>query len=774
MRAKGLLGTLGCYVWLAVALTGCGGGGSGGDGAGTDPASAIAARTLYTNPGDAALYQLTVDSGEQTTWYGTRDSNGAAASLDTIDYVDADGRQFLVELGPEGWPERVTDPDGLIVEFDYGFAPAAPTAAGQSAQRAAPAESSSISASEISSISASVSVPGSSGPQQMRTQLSLGSPIVVARNPALEAERAGDPVGNLDIFVSQCGDPSDAAGRVAVDFRGVNAPLTVRYPARKTSRLGHYVTTIPRRTGNATLTTKQYCNAFADKLSVLCSLFSQAHNSTQATAQLSNPALIATICGQLAIYASGVATPVVGTSVGAACTAMLTAGPLVCSTLGQSGSPLYDATNVANLLCGPISGAAGSAASLLESVERGGDLARAQIQAIADFSNVTGGSQTQVLSEIQDVSLFDPFPSLSINSLLLTVANFTTYPETPLPGQVYVAQADFGCAFGAQLQMDVFRDGQQIPSSFAFGNETTTRMQSTVPADPFGAIDVLRFRGINNLTSATVENSFTVPLQTTVSASVTVSATDADATEPDQTGTFRVTRTGDTSAPLSVQFTLGGSASSGDYRLAPVAGSAVVIGAGAASADITLTPVDDLLDESTETVVLTLLPGIDYRVASPDSATVSLEDNDPVENNDPTFGSPSIANCPDTFVNGSLSEPEVWIRSGYQVYTNPGEFLVGQAVCQYQSPTTISDGVLLISWRLNSLASQSSFECSETTKATGLTDISGQEWMAYSNQRTVSVAWQGFQTDETAIQNGLLSVLAGLVISGVGEPCVFR
>src|SRR5207253_444306 len=100
--------------------------------------------------------------------------------------------------------------------------------------------------------------------------------------------------------------------------------------------------------------------------------------------------------------------------------------------------------------------------------------------------------------------------------------------------------------------------------------------------------------------------------------SVTVTATDGTATEAGPTtGTFAVSRTGSTAAALTVNYTVGGSATPGsDYTA--LSGS-VTIPAGAASAPITVTPVDDTAVEPDETVVLTLAPGGGYQVGAPGS-----------------------------------------------------------------------------------------------------------------------------------------------------------
>src|SRR6185295_16367299 len=76
---------------------------------------------------------------------------------------------------------------------------------------------------------------------------------------------------------------------------------------------------------------------------------------------------------------------------------------------------------------------------------------------------------------------------------------------------------------------------------------------------------------------------------------VTVSAADADAAESGDTGAFTITRTGSTAAALTVNYTLGGTASNGaDYQsLSGIASISV----GSSSTTITVTP---LADSTTE------------------------------------------------------------------------------------------------------------------------------------------------------------------------------
>ena len=106
-----------------------------------------------------------------------------------------------------------------------------------------------------------------------------------------------------------------------------------------------------------------------------------------------------------------------------------------------------------------------------------------------------------------------------------------------------------------------------------------------------------------------------------------IQATDSSAAEANRDpAVFTVTRSG---APMgdamTVHFTVTGTATTSDY--AAISGS-VTIPAGAASATITLTPVDDSAAEGRETVTLTISPSVGnaYSVGSPASATATIAD----------------------------------------------------------------------------------------------------------------------------------------------------
>jgi hypothetical protein len=134
--------------------------------------------------------------------------------------------------------------------------------------------------------------------------------------------------------------------------------------------------------------------------------------------------------------------------------------------------------------------------------------------------------------------------------------------------------------------------------------------------------------------AATVEIADNEP-----SVSIAATIPSASETAPSTTGKgkFTITRAGNTSAALTVSFVRSGTAKSGtDYVLkaggVTLAGKTVTMAAGAQSVDIDLVPVNDLLVEPAETVVLTLASGKTYTldpVAGNRTATASIEDNEP-------------------------------------------------------------------------------------------------------------------------------------------------
>ncbi len=133
-------------------------------------------------------------------------------------------------------------------------------------------------------------------------------------------------------------------------------------------------------------------------------------------------------------------------------------------------------------------------------------------------------------------------------------------------------------------------------------------------------VTFLRENGSQPDTFAIVKGAASTP-------AVTITATDASAAEAaGNPGQFTVSRGTSGSAALTVNLTVGGTATNGtDYTTIPVT---VAIPAGSVTATIAVTPVDDSAVEPSETVIVTVAAGPGYTVGASSSATVTIADND--------------------------------------------------------------------------------------------------------------------------------------------------
>ncbi|HUR44524.1 MAG TPA: Calx-beta domain-containing protein [Candidatus Saccharimonadales bacterium] len=157
-----------------------------------------------------------------------------------------------------------------------------------------------------------------------------------------------------------------------------------------------------------------------------------------------------------------------------------------------------------------------------------------------------------------------------------------------------------------------------------------------------------------NLRAQIVVDPVPIPPRTIVS----VAATDPDATEipvvppgmemPQRwdPAIFTFSRTGDTGFPVTVYYSLGGTAQNGvDYDKLT---GAVTIPAGALTADVIVSPIDDLLVEGTESVEIAIQPVVCaaifppppgcYQIGAPAHALAFIHDNDTeTRTNQPPF-----------------------------------------------------------------------------------------------------------------------------------------
>jgi hypothetical protein len=138
------------------------------------------------------------------------------------------------------------------------------------------------------------------------------------------------------------------------------------------------------------------------------------------------------------------------------------------------------------------------------------------------------------------------------------------------------------------------------------------------------------------------QTSATVTIADDDAPVVIIVATDNSAAEAGlDPAVFTVTRSGSLASDLVVNYTIAGTATNGvDYQT--LTGSATIL-ASQPSATITVTPIDDSSAEGNETVILTLGANANYSIGTPNSAMITIVDND----------GPSISASPATLARGS-------------------------------------------------------------------------------------------------------------------------
>ncbi|GEM_PF-5503367 len=112
--------------------------------------------------------------------------------------------------------------------------------------------------------------------------------------------------------------------------------------------------------------------------------------------------------------------------------------------------------------------------------------------------------------------------------------------------------------------------------------------------------------------------------------SISVVASDASAAEnPADSGSFSFSRSGATSVPVEVFFSLSGSATEGlDYSSLP---DSVIIPANSSSVSLDVSPLNDADAEGTESLQLTLSANAAYDLSEDNTASVDIADDDSVE-----------------------------------------------------------------------------------------------------------------------------------------------
>lgn len=245
------------------------------------------------------------------------------------------------------------------------------------------------------------------------------------------------------------------------------------------------------------------------------------------------------------------------------------------------------------------------------------------------------GGSSATSTTLRDYSVFRG-ASNAVPVLLLTntAAPFSFGPTPPLGGRFSAGDAGFqglfststplGSAGNQWVQVEVRYETNYVTWSL---NGTIVAQYANVFTYSSGDILIGYEDAFSSIGDASLDFAIFDNIRVTALGgppTVSVTAPVPTATEGGASGLYTITRGGDTSSAITINYLMSGTASNGlDYTTLP---GSVTLAAGATSTNITLTALPDLLSEPVETAVLTLDTGSGYSVSFPSTATILIFD----------------------------------------------------------------------------------------------------------------------------------------------------
>ncbi|WNF12856.1 bluetail domain-containing putative surface protein [Microcystis aeruginosa] len=134
---------------------------------------------------------------------------------------------------------------------------------------------------------------------------------------------------------------------------------------------------------------------------------------------------------------------------------------------------------------------------------------------------------------------------------------------------------------------------------------------------------------INNQTALSLTASYFSYVSSPTLPSITLAVSPASVTEDGTTNlVYTFTRSGVTTNPLTVNYTIGGTATLNTDYTRTGTNNTVTFAAGSSTATVTVNPTADTTVESNETVILTLAAGTGYTIGTPNAVTGTINNDD--------------------------------------------------------------------------------------------------------------------------------------------------
>jgi Ca2+-binding RTX toxin-like protein len=192
---------------------------------------------------------------------------------------------------------------------------------------------------------------------------------------------------------------------------------------------------------------------------------------------------------------------------------------------------------------------------------------------------------------------------------------------------------------------------------------------------------------INNQTALSLTASYFSYVSSPTLPSITLAVSPASVTEDGTTNlVYTFTRSGVTTNPLTVNYTLGGTATLNTDYTRTGTNSTVTFAAGSSTATVTVDPTADTTVESNETVILTLAAGTGYTIGTTNAVTGTITNDD--------FPSITLAVSPSSVTeDGTTNLVYTFTRTGSTTSALTANYTVGGTATNGTDYTSIPTSV---------------------------------------------------------------------------------
>ncbi|REJ42090.1 MAG: endo-1,3-1,4-beta-glycanase ExsH [Microcystis flos-aquae TF09] len=254
------------------------------------------------------------------------------------------------------------------------------------------------------------------------------------------------------------------------------------------------------------------------------------------------------------------------------------------------------------------------------------------ILTLASGTGYTVGTTTPVTGTITNDDVTLPSITLAVSPASVTEDGTTnlvyTFTRTGVTTNALTVNYTLGGT--ATLNTDYTRTGTTNTVTFAANSATATVTvdpTADTTIEPNETVILTLAAGTGYTVGTTTPVTGTITNDDVTLPSITLAVSPASVTEDGTTNlVYTFTRTGVTTNPLTVNYSIGGTATNGtDYAALP---SSIAFAAGLSTATVIVDPTADTTVEPNETVILTLASGTGYTVGTTTPVTGTITNDD--------------------------------------------------------------------------------------------------------------------------------------------------